>query len=108
MRLWLILLPAGLYVVPSSLEVVLLHFRMNPWVVCILLGDLPGCAVLFALGHRRTALALYALCGIVEGLLLAFGVLPAARLVWVTNLVPSGVAGVVMANVGLRSLVVSE
>jgi hypothetical protein len=82
-----------LYAVPTSLEAVLIvlirHFK--PSVTCGLVGDSTGYLVLFWLGYKRIASAVYLLSKAIEIALLVGHVISADTLLWVTDLLPATV-----------------
>jgi hypothetical protein len=98
----------GLYALPSLLELALVHGQLNPWISCVVLGDLFGCAILFLLGFRKMAVAIYVVSTSFEGMALWLRLLPPQRLVWVTNLIPAIVLGVILLKAALRNLVLEE
>ncbi len=98
----------GLYAVPSLLEVALMRGSLTPWISCVLLGDLFGCAILFLLGFRKLAIGVYAVSTALEGVALVLHVLPPQRLVWFTNVIPALVLGVILVKAALRNLVHEE
>jgi len=98
----------GLYALPSLLELALVHGRLSPWISCVVLGDLFGCAILFLLGFRKMAVAVYVTSSSLEALALWLRVLPPQRLVWLTNLIPAVVLGAILLKAALRNLVLEE
>jgi hypothetical protein len=98
----------GLYALPSLVELALVRGNMNPWVVCVALGDLFGCAILFLLGFRKLAVGIYVVSTATEAAILSLGLLPPYRLVWVTNLIPAVVLGTILLKAALRTLVLEE
>ena len=77
-----------LYALPGLIEWELLP-HAGPWLVCVAFGDLVGCAFLFVIGLRRTAVILYFLAGAFEACLLLSHRASGASLVWITNLLPA-------------------
>jgi hypothetical protein len=102
------LIAAAVYGVPSAIEVGLLRIGAGPWLACVLLGDVIGCAVLYILGLRRLAIALYVVCSGIEAATLLSHHVPANTLVWLTNLLPAAAVAVVTLRVGLRALLLTE
>ncbi len=98
----------GIYMVPSLAESALVHWRLNPWISCVALGDLAGCGILFVLGFRKMAVATYFVSSALEAGLLAARILPAGQLVWVANLIPALVLGFILVQAALRNLVEEE
>ncbi|HMD95831.1 MAG TPA: hypothetical protein VKM93_00670 [Terriglobia bacterium] len=84
------------YGVPGLIEWELVR-HTSPWLACVALGDLLGCAFLFTVGLRRTAVALYCLASALEAYLLASHRVSAASLVWITNSLPAVFAAVLAA-----------
>jgi hypothetical protein len=81
-----------LYLVPVAGEYALLRLRVSAFLCCVVLSDVPGAVVLYAMGFRRAAVAAYAAATILEAVLYLNGVAP-GRLIWVTNIVPALGAG---------------
>jgi hypothetical protein len=96
------------YGVPVSMELEMLRWHANPWLVCVLFADFPGCAFLFVLGFRSTALIVYLLTTAVEASALFFGWESHQTLLWTTNVVPAVVSGAVMFRIALRWTVLHE
>ena len=99
---------AAVYAMPTLAEIALMHFRVNPWMACVLLGDLPGSVVLYKLGFRKAAIVVYLSATVGEALMLGFQLIPAATLVWITNAIPAAIVSVVVVKAALRYLVVAE
>lgn len=97
-----------LYALPGIVELALLHARLNPWISCVVLGDLLGCSALFLLGFRKMAAAIYVSSSLLESSLLYLGIVPAQSLIWITNLVPALALGLIFVKAALRNLVLEE
>ncbi len=84
-----------LYVLPKLIENFLIgHF--NPWLGCVLWGDLIGCFVLYRFfGMRLLAVLLYLSLAEIDAILLATHIVSPAQLAWVTDLVPTMAVGAV-------------
>jgi hypothetical protein len=76
------------YAAPTSLEVLLIG-RVKPVIACGLVGDITGYLVLFFLGYRRIAPAVYFLSKAIEMALLQGQVISVDTLLWVTDLLPA-------------------
>jgi hypothetical protein len=96
------------YALPSLLELALVRGNLSPWICCVVLGDLFGSAILFLLGFRKLAVAIYILSSVVEGAVLSMGRIAPVHLVWFTNLAPAIAVGVILVQAALRDLVVDE
>jgi len=84
---------AALYLVPNLLEVCAASTHV-PLVSCVVFGDIVGCAILFIIGLRVTAVGIYAFAMAVEALLLWPIGMSGAALVWMTGLLPAVVVAV--------------
>ena len=78
------------YVAPTSLEVLLIG-HLKPVIACGLIGDTTGYLVLFFLGYRRIAPAVYLFSKAMEIALLGVQVISVDTLLWVTDLLPATV-----------------
>jgi hypothetical protein len=96
------------YALPGLAEWALLEERLSPWIACVALGDLAGCVILFILGFRKTALAIYLSAGAIEGVMLSMHTVSPLRLVWFTNLIPALVVAAILVKAALRNLVLEE
>ncbi len=96
------------YGIPILIETELIRRHVSPWIVCVLFADLPGCALIFGLGLRWTALTVYLATAACEAAALMAGVGPEQKLILATNLAPAIVLGVVLVRIGLRSTVLHE
>jgi hypothetical protein len=103
-----LLAAALVYGIPVVIEMELMRRHVSPWFACVLFADLPGCALIFGLGLRWTALAVYLATAVFEAAALIAGVAPEQRLVFATNVAPAVVLAVVLVRVGLRSAVLHE
>jgi hypothetical protein len=83
----------ALYLVPNLIDLTLLR-QTGPWVSCVVFGDIVGCAILFIIGLRVTAVVVYAFATAVEALLLWPIGVSGASLVWLTGLLPAVVVAV--------------
>jgi hypothetical protein len=113
MRAFLVLLVAVLaaaivYSVPVALEVQLLRWQMNPWILRVLLVDFPPCAFLLLLGLRWQAIVIGCVTAAAEGLALALGLGPEILLAAVLNLPAAAFAGLAAMRIALRYTVVGE
>jgi hypothetical protein len=96
------------YALPSLVELALVKGNLNPWISCVILGDLFGSVILFLLGFRKLAVAIYVLSSVAEGLALWMRLIPVTQLIWFTNLAPAIAVGVILVQAALRDLVVDE
>jgi len=103
-----LLATAVVYAIPNLMELSLLSSRINPWLSCVLFADLVGCGILFLLGFRRLALAIYTGASLLEAFLLMTHKVPLHFLVWITNAIPAVVVGAILLNAGLRTLILDE
>ena len=103
-----LLAAALVYGIPVLIERELIRRHVSPWIVCVLFSDLPGCALIFGLGLRWTALIVYLATAVCEAAALVTGVAPEQKLVLVTNLAPAIVLAIVVIRIGLRSTVLHE
>lgn len=99
---------AMVYGIPVFIEMALIRLHVNPWLVCVVFADLPGCALLFGLGLRWTALVVYLSTALLEALVLITGAAPEQKLVLATNAAPAVVLAVVLIRIALRSSVLHE
>ena len=91
------LLFLALYALPVFAEYLLLRLHVSAFLCCVILSDLPGAAVLYAMGFRRSAIAVWGGAAIVEEMLFLYG-MPPTRLIWLTNIAPAlGAAAIVFA-----------
>jgi hypothetical protein len=97
----------AVYAVPLAVELLLIRVHANPWFVCVLLGDLAGCAFLYLLGFRMAALIVYVLAGLFEAVSLLRG-MPPHTLVWMTNIAPALAGAIVTMRIALRWLVTRD
>lgn len=103
-----LLAAAGVYAIPNLMELSLLSSRITPWLSCVFFADLIGCGILFLLGFRRLALAIYAGASSAEAVLLLTHRIPLHWLVWVTNAIPAIVVGAILLKAGLRTLILED
>ena len=79
----------ALYGLPTFIESLLLH-HVSPWFADILFGDFTGCACLALLFRMpSTAAILYVALSACEALLYSTGVLSAASLIWMVDIIPT-------------------
>ncbi len=97
----------AVYLAPTVLELQLLNHHASPWLACVLVGDVIGSVVLFALGFRREAVAVYLLATLIEGTLLFAGVSP-QMVAWFSNAMPAAVLLTLMSRAALHSLVLND
>jgi hypothetical protein len=76
------------YLFPVLTEYALLRLHFSAFLCCVVLSDLPGVTVLYAMGFKRSAIAIYAAAAVLETLLFVNGMIP-TRLIWLTNLGPA-------------------
>jgi hypothetical protein len=101
-----ICLAAGcLYVAPTILEWALVARHVDPWLICVLLGDLAGCAFLFWLRLRLAACGLYVATGVFKTIMLRTLLVPPLALIWFTDLIPALCGIYVLSMVLLRGSV---
>ena len=108
MLLAVLLAAALIYGVPVLIETGLIRHHANPWLVYVVLSDLPGCALLFGLGLRRAAVIVYLATAVFEAAALTAGVVPESMLLLTTNAAPAIVLAVVLIRMALRSSVLHE
>jgi len=94
----------ALYAIPTGLEYVLEKQHISPWVSVVLLGDLAGCAFLYALGFRTLALKIYAVSTLVKAAIVA-ATGSRSPLLWISDIVPALVAATVVSRAVIRMLV---
>jgi hypothetical protein len=98
---------ALVYGIPVWAEEELIRLHLNPWLVCVVLSDLPGCLLLYSLGLRSVAIGVYILSGALEAAALTASQ-PLDRLVFATNILPAIILAVVLCRMSLRSALVDE
>ena len=91
-----VLAVAVLYAVPGIVEFAIVR-HLGPWVSCVVLGNLFGCAILFHWGLRRTAIGIYVAAGSLEACLLETHAVSPTSLIWLTNLIPAMIVAVLIA-----------
>jgi len=84
------------YGVPNLIEWELLRFT-SPWLASVAFGELLGCAFLFVIGLRRTAVAIYFLASAFAAYLLWSHRVSPASMVWITGLTPALLASALVA-----------
>jgi len=84
------------YGVPNLIEWELLRYT-SPWLASVAFGEFLGCAFLFIIGLRRTAVAIYFLASAFAAYLLWSHRVSAASLVWITGLAPALLASILVA-----------
>jgi hypothetical protein len=82
------ILLAFFYVVPTTVEVLLLHHTGGAW-VCILMGDLVGSLALIFLRNARYGVGVYCGLALVKYLVLHFSLITVTTLIWFSDLVPA-------------------
>jgi hypothetical protein len=90
------------------MELTLLRFTLNPWICCVVLGDVLGCLLLFVLGLRKLAIGIYVVSSFIEAIVLVSHRIPVRELVWLTNLAPAIVLGIVLMTAGLRTMIAED
>ena len=96
------------YLLPGLAEWSLIHTHLSSWVCCVILGNAVGCSILFIRGYRRTAMAIYLTCSVMETVMLAGRMVTPLQLVWVTNLIPAAVVAVTVIRAGNNNLLAEE
>lgn len=82
----------AVYAVPLLIEWTLLRRAFDPWLVCVLLADLPGVLLLYRLGHRKAAIVTYTAATLFEATLLSKGVMPSQVMI-LNNAAPAVAVG---------------
>jgi hypothetical protein len=77
-----------LYVAPTCLEALLIN-HLNPSLAVAAVGDVSSYLVLYFLGFRRTAAAVYLLSKFIEITLLKSQMITMSGLIWVSDLLPT-------------------
>jgi hypothetical protein len=77
-----------LYVAPTCLEALLIN-HLNPSLAVAAVGDVSSYLVLYFLGFRRTAAAVYLLSKFMEITLLKSQMITMSGLIWVSDLLPT-------------------
>ena len=90
------------YAIPLAVERVLLQTALSPWLVCVFWADFPGAALLYRLGLRKTAVAIYVGMTLFEAALLSQG-MTANELMMLTNIGPAVALGTVIAERSTRA-----
>jgi hypothetical protein len=85
----------ALYAIPLLLELALLRTHVSVWLTCVILADLPGAIVVYALGFRKIAIGTYTAATLLEAALLFHGLMP-YQIIWLTNIAPTLAAGVIV------------
>jgi hypothetical protein len=113
MRALIVILVAAMaailvYSVPLAIEVEMLRWNLNPWILRMVCADIPACGFLFVLGLRWSAVFLYAAIAAVAGFALGLGLGPEVRLAMALNLAPAVVAATASMRIALRYTVAGE
>jgi hypothetical protein len=89
-----------LYAVPTSLEFLAAQY-FNPWLACILLGDLVGCVWLISIFKmRKTGLLLYVVLATLKTCMCVTQFIPSTTLFWITDAIPAVVIVSMIARAG--------
>jgi hypothetical protein len=96
------------YALPGLAQSALIGKNLSPWFCCVVLGDLVGCAIIFAMGYRRIAPAIYLLCTVIEAIVFSRHVLAPEQLVWTTNAIPAVIVAAILIKAGMRNLRMEE
>lgn len=80
------------YSIPTAIQIEMLRWQMNPWILRILCADIPGCILLLLLGLRWFAPVLFCLTAAIEGAALTLGSVPETPLAAILNLIPAFVS----------------
>ena len=91
-----------IYAVPTSLEFLAARY-FNPWLACILLGDLIGCIWLVSVFKMpKTGVLLYVLLATLKTCLCVAQLIPSTTLFWITDLIPAVVIVSMIARASKR------
>ena len=80
------------YALPMLIEVEMLRWRIEPWILRALSAEIPVCILLFALGFRWSALAVSSMAVMGEGFALVLRLGPEQNLVMIVNLIPAALS----------------